>query len=245
MSQTVFLAGASGVIGVPLCKLLLKAGYQVYGTTRSPVKAEMLEELGVKPVIIDVFDAAGLEQAMLEIKPEIVLHQLTDLPDGLKEDEMEAALVRNARIRDEGTRNLLAAAEKAGVKKVVAQSIGFVYAPSETAHTETSPLLDFNQPPYGETAKAVHSLEQQVLNGNFIGVVLRNGWFYGADSGIATPVDFAPTLHVDAAALAVLLAMKCETSEIFNVADEDKRLDSSKFRMAFPEWSEHFRLSVN
>ncbi|PVX31706.1 nucleoside-diphosphate-sugar epimerase [Pasteurella langaaensis DSM 22999] len=242
MSKTVFLAGASGVLGIPLSKLLVNAGYTVYGTTRSQEKAKKLEALGVKPVIVDAFDPEGLEKAMVEIKPEIVLHQLTDLPDGLKAEEMEAALVRNARMRDEGTRNLVRAAEKAGVKKMVAQSIGFVYAPSDKAHTEESPLLDFNEPAYGETAKAVHSLEQQVLNGRFIGIVLRNGWFYGNDSGIAEPVDFAPTLHVDAAAQAVLLAMDCETDEVFNVADEDLRLDTSKFRQAFPTWKADFRL---
>lgn len=242
MSKKVFLAGASGVIGVPLCKLLVKAGFEVYGTTRSQAKAEMLETLGVKPVVVDAFDPEGLEKAMCEIQPEILLHQLTDLPDGLKAEEMEAALVRNARIRDEGTRNLVRAAELAGVKKVVAQSIGFVYAPSDKAHTEESPLLDFNEPPYGETARAVHSLEQQVLNGNFVGIVLRNGWFYGADSGIENPVDFAPALHVEAAAQAVLLAMNSETSGIYNVSDADPRLDTSKFRTSFPEWSEDFRL---
>ena len=243
MSKTVFLAGASGVIGKPLSKLLLDAGYTVYGTTRSATKAAQLEATGVKPVVVDAFDAKGLEEALVAIKPDIVMHQLTDLPDGLAPEEMEAALVRNARIRDEGTRNLVAAAEKAGVKKMIAQSIAFVYAPSDKPHTEESPLLDFNEPPYGETAKAVHSLETQVLNGNFVGIVLRNGWFYGAGSGIANPVDFAPTLHVDAAAFAAFLALNLNESGIYNVADFDVRLDCSKFQNALPQWSQDFRMA--
>lgn len=241
MSQTVFLAGASGVIGLPLCKMLLDAGYTVYGTTRSQAKAEMLAQLGVKPVVVDVFDADALEQAMLAAKPDIVQHQLTDLPDGLKAEEMVAALVRNARIRDEGTRNLVRAAQKAGAKKLVAQSIGFVYAPSDSIHTEESPLLDFNEPTYGETAKAVHSLEQQVLNSGMAGVVLRNGWLYGANSGIEQPVDFAPALHVHAAAKAAFLAINAATG-IYNVADKDPRLDSTKFQRECPEWAADFRL---
>ena len=76
---------------------------------------------------------------------------------------MEAALVRNARIRDEGTRNLVRAAKAAGVKKIIAQSIAFVYAPdAPQPATEDAPLLDFAEPAYGETARAVHSLEQQI-----------------------------------------------------------------------------------
>ncbi|OOF55620.1 NAD-dependent epimerase/dehydratase family protein [Rodentibacter myodis] len=241
MSKTVFLAGASGVIGMPLCKMLIEAGYTVFGTTRSAEKAAKLEAMGVKSVIVDVFDAGALEQAMIATQPDIVQHQLTDLPDGLKAEEMAAALVRNARIRDEGTRNLVRAAQKAGAKKLVAQSIGFVYAPSEKIHTEDSPLLDFNEPTYGETAQAVYSLEQQVLNSGMEGVVLRNGWLYGANSGIEQAVDFAPPLHVHAAALAAFLAIDAPKG-IYNVADSDTRLDSSKFRQQFPQWSSEFRL---
>ena len=242
MSKTVFLAGASGVIGYPLAKMLVAAGYTVFGTTRSEAKVAMLADIGVKPVVVDAFNAKALEDAMMAAKAEIVLHQLTDLPDGLPADEMPAALVRNARIRDEGTRNLVQAAEKAGVKKFVAQSIAFVYAPSESAHTEESPLLDFNEPAYGETAKAVHSLEQQTLNGKFdTAIVLRNGWFYGATSGSNEPVPFAPPLHVDAAVKAAFLATESDESGIYNVADEDPRLDTSKFRKKFPEWSADFR----
>jgi len=102
-----FVAGASGVIGLPLCKMLLVAGYEVYGTTRSAAKAEMLAAQGIKPVVADAFDAEGLLKTVGEIRPDVVFHELTDLPDGLAADQMEAALVRNARIRDEGTRNLV------------------------------------------------------------------------------------------------------------------------------------------
>ena len=93
---------------------------------------------------------------------------------------MEAALVRNARIRDEGTRNLVRAAKAAGVKKIIAQSIAFVYAPDAPQPvTEDAPLLDFAEPAYGETARAVHSLEQQITTDPaFIGVVLRYGCLY-------------------------------------------------------------------
>ena len=145
---------------------------------------------------------------------------------------MEAALVRNARIRDEGTRNLVRAAKAAGVKKIIAQSIAFVYAPdAPQSVTEDAPLLDFAEPAYGETARAVHSLEQQITaNPAFIGIVLRYGWLYGAGTGTGfnAPVDFAPPVHAEAAAHAAVLALQCEQSGIYNAADDDARLSSEK-----------------
>ena len=225
-----FVAGASGVIGLPLCKMLLVAGYEVYGTTRSAAKAEMLAAQGIKPVVADAFDAEGLLKTVGEIRPDVVFHELTDLPDGLAADQMEAALVRNARIRDEGTRNLVRAAKAAGVKKIIAQSIAFVYAPDAPQPvTEDAPLLDFAEPTYGETAHAVHSLEQQITaNPAFIGIVLRYGCLYGAGTGFDAPVAFAPPVHAEAAAHAALLALQCEQSGIYNAADDDARLSSEK-----------------
>lgn len=114
----VFLAGATGVIGVRLVPLLLQQGHVVAGMTRS--QPEIVERLGAQPVVCDVYDAAALTEAVRGFAPELVLHQLTDLPDEL--DELEARLEANRRIRTEGTRNLLAAA---GGVRTVAQSIAF------------------------------------------------------------------------------------------------------------------------
>lgn len=243
MTQKMFVAGASGVIGQALCKLLLNEGFEVYGTTRSEAKAELLAKMGVKPVVIDVFDAQKLVEQMQAIRPDVVFHELTDLPDGLAADQMEAALVRNARIRDEGTRNLVRAAKAAGVKKIIAQSIAFVYEPSENLPlTEESPLLNFADPVYGETAQGVHSLEQQITtDSDFIGVVLRYGLLYGEGTGFDAPMDFAPPVHKDAAAHAALLALKMEHSAIFNAADDDARLSSEKAKRELG-WKPEFRL---
>ncbi len=114
----VFLAGATGVIGVRLVPLLLAAGHEVAGMTRS--QPELVERLGAEPVVCDVYDLERLRGVVREFAPDLVLHQLTDLPDDRA--ELEAARERNRRIRTEGTRNLLDAA--AGVK-MVAQSIAF------------------------------------------------------------------------------------------------------------------------
>jgi nucleoside-diphosphate-sugar epimerase len=114
----VFLAGATGVIGIRLVPLLLAAGHEVAGMTRS--QPDVVERLGAEPVVCDVYDLERLRRVVHDFAPDLVLHELTDLPDDIA--ELEAALERNARIRAEGTRNLLDAAAGA---KMVAQSIAF------------------------------------------------------------------------------------------------------------------------
>jgi nucleoside-diphosphate-sugar epimerase len=89
---------------------------------------------GVEPVIVDVFDAASLRSALSDCQPAIVIHQLTDLPYALEASKMTEALARNARLRDEGTRNLVEAAVLAGAKRLIAQSISFIYAEGPTPH---------------------------------------------------------------------------------------------------------------
>jgi len=83
MTQRLFLAGASGVVGRHLIPLLLADGWAVTGTTRSAGKAARLAALGVEPAIVDVFDAAALRDAVGAARPDVVVHQLTDLPPGL------------------------------------------------------------------------------------------------------------------------------------------------------------------
>ncbi|WP_148625177.1 NAD-dependent epimerase/dehydratase family protein [Aliarcobacter cryaerophilus] len=242
MKKRIFIAGASGVIGLPLAKMLIEDGYTVYGTTRSENKKELLESIGVKPIVVDVYEKEKLGEILREIKPEIVYHQLTDLPDGLEPSKMEDALEKNAKLRDIGTRNLVTASKKAGVKKIIAQSIAFVYEPSDLPHDENSPLLNFEDKLYGSTSKAVASLEQQVLNSTFIGVVLRNALLYGKGTGFEKAVDYLPCVNVDAVVYANFLVLKCEKNEIFNVGDDDKRLNSEKIKKAL-SWRADFKIA--
>src|SRR5262245_30613968 len=173
MSKRVFLAGASGAIGRRLCPLLLADGWHVTGTTRSPEKAELLRQVGVEPVIVDVFDAQALHDAVVAAQPAIVVHQLTDLPDNLYPDRMDEASARNAHMREVGTRNLVAAARTAGATRLVAQSIAFAYAPGSTPYSEEAPLNMAATGRAGVSARGVASLEGQVLAAPFDGIVLR------------------------------------------------------------------------
>lgn len=119
----IFIAGASGVIGVRLIPLLVGAGHVVAGMTRSPGKADRLRELNAEPVVCDVFDAEALMSAVAAFHPEVVFHQLTDLPDDVR--EISQFRERNDRMRSEGTRNLIAAAAAAQARRVIAQSISW------------------------------------------------------------------------------------------------------------------------
>jgi nucleoside-diphosphate-sugar epimerase len=119
----IFLAGASGVIGLRLLPVLVADGHEVAAMTRSPQKADQLRALGSEPVVCDVFDRDALSAAVTSFAPEMVMHQLTDLPDRL--DELRDHAARNDRMRTEGTRNLIAAATAAGAGRFLAQSIAW------------------------------------------------------------------------------------------------------------------------
>ena len=179
------MAGAAGVIGRRLTPLLLAHGHSVWAATRSPDNGEFLRELGARPVVVDVFDAEALATAVLEAKPEIVIHQLTDLAVVHDPAKRSSALARNARIRDEGTRNLVAAARRAGARRLIAQSIAWAYAPGARPYGEDHPL-DLNAE--GDrlvSVRGVESLERQVLGAAPMeGLVLRYGRLYGPGSGV-------------------------------------------------------------
>jgi nucleoside-diphosphate-sugar epimerase len=118
----IFLAGASGVIGIRLLPLLVTDGHAVAGMTRSPRKVAQLESLGAEPVVCDVYDAETLTAAVGAFGPDTVMDQLTDLPDHASQIPLAA---RNDRMLSEGTRNLLAAAQAAGAPRILAQSIAW------------------------------------------------------------------------------------------------------------------------
>jgi len=237
----VFLAGAAGVIGRRLTPLLLTHGHSVWGTTRSPDNSEFVRKLGARPVVVDVFDAEALAAAMLEAKPEIVMHQLTDLAAVQDPAKRSGALARNGRIRDEGTRNLVAAARKAGARRLIAQSIAWAYAPGARPHREDH-SLDLNAK--GDrlvSVRGVEALEGQVLGASPMeGVVLRYGRLYGPGSGADAPPS-PPSVHVDAAAHAALLAIEHGEPGPFNVADPNDEASTVKAR-AVLGWRADFRM---
>lgn len=173
----IFLAGASGVIGQRLIPRLIQAGHTVGGMTRSPSKTEVLERLGAEPILCDVFDREELFQAVHHFAPDVILSELTDLPDDATQISELTDL--NARIRTEGTRNLIEASRRSGSPKILAQSVAW-------------------QLPDGPDALAVADLERSVLDQG--GVVLRYGQFYGPGTYNEQQQPEEPRIHIDCAA---------------------------------------------
>ena len=223
----IFLAGAAGAIGRRLTPLLLANGHTVVGTTRSADKSAALRALGAEPVVVDVFDAEALRLAVLTAQPDAVIHQLTDLAFAPGTPQYQEGLARNARLRVEGTRNLIAASLAAGVRRVVAQSIAFIYALGSGARVEDDPL----KPAEGASAmtiSAVETLERAVL-AMPEGIVLRYGFFYRPGTwSLDTPNP--PAIHVDAAAQATVLALTRVFPGIYNIAEDSPALSSDKAR---------------
>src|SRR5688572_13253150 len=166
----VFLAGATGAIGRILVPLLVQAGHDVAGTTRHAAKREQIATMGAAPIVADALDRPSIFAALAAHRPDVVIHQLTDLS--------ERNFAANSRLRVEGTRNLVDAAQAVGVQRMIAQSIAWIYAPGQGAAQEYEPLHLDAAPPRGAMVAAVQSLEQAVAEMP-LGIILRYGLLYG------------------------------------------------------------------
>jgi nucleoside-diphosphate-sugar epimerase len=236
----IFLAGATGAIGKRLVPMLIAAGHQVTGMTRSTSKVEQLTAAGADAVVCDALDAPALHQAVAQARPEVVIHELTALPKRLNPRKIERDFVLNDRLRSEGTRLLVAAAQAAGARRIVAQSIAFAYAPGPpgTLHAERDPLMLEQAPKtFRRTVQALSDLESAVLGAG--GIVLRYGYIYGPGTSISSDGSIVEDLrsrkfpivgkgtgvwsfvHVDDAARATVKAVEHDGSGVYNVVDDD------------------------
>ena len=163
-------------------------------------------------------------------RPEVVIHQLTDLPSAPGTPGYEDGQRRNVRLRREGTRNLMDAARAAGVTRVIAQSVAFAYAPGRMPHHESDPLDVDAEGIRRETVGGIVALERAVLETPGIaGVVLRFGYFYGPGTWNETATR-SPSIHIDAAAHSTLLALDRGPPGIYNVAEDGGAVSIVKAR---------------
>jgi 2-alkyl-3-oxoalkanoate reductase len=236
----VFVAGATGAVGRPLVLKLVAAGHEVTGMTRSESKTEDLRRAGARAVVADVFDADALAAAMEEARPEVIVHELTALPDRVDFRKADTYAATN-RVRTEGTRNLIEAARAAGARRLVCQSIAFAYRmDGEGLKTEDDPLLSEAPGAFGSAVSALREMEALVLGADgFDGLVLRYGFFYGpgtyyGEGGTSTedvrrrrlPIvgkgsGVFSFIHVDDAADATLAAVERGAPGIYNIADDE------------------------
>ncbi|MFJ3581762.1 NAD-dependent epimerase/dehydratase family protein [Streptomyces sp. NPDC090127] len=187
----VFVAGATGAVGGLLVPMLVEAGHEVTGTSRSLAGVERIRSLGATGIQADALDAERLRHAVCAAAPEVLIHQLTDLSgaDG----------AANGRIRREGTWNLVEAAKAAQVGRIVAQSIAWAYAPGEGPAEEAVPLDDTAAQPRAGVVSAVRALEETAAEVE-TAVVLRYGLLYGPGTWYAPGGAFAAALAGDRSA---------------------------------------------
>lgn len=236
----VFVAGASGAIGRPLIRQLVEAGHEVTGTTRRSERAEEIRAAGAKAVVCDVFDREALTAAVRQAQPEVVVNQLTSLPEDFNPKKIDYGPTN--RVREEGGRNLMAAALAVGARRYVTQSIAFIYAPEgEWVKDEEARPFEEAPPPFDEGERAMLAHEREVLGTDGIeGVVLRYGQFYGPDTyytpgsgSIAKQVEkrmlpiigpgtgTSSFIHVEDAASATVAALDRGSPGIYNVTDDE------------------------
>jgi nucleoside-diphosphate-sugar epimerase len=235
----VFIAGASGVIGRPLVRQLVGAGHEVTGMTRREERAVEIRAAGAEAVVCDAFDAEGLKAAVVAAQPEVVVHLLTALPPRFK--PKSDYLKSTNEVRREGTRNLIDAARAAGARRVVAESIAFLYRPEgEWVKDEEAPAWSDAPAPFGDAVDAALDMEQQVLGAEGIeGLVLRYGWLYGPgtyyDRGgqsaeeverrrfpiVGKGTGTFSFLHTEDAASATVAAIGRGAPGVYNVVDDD------------------------
>jgi nucleoside-diphosphate-sugar epimerase len=233
----VFVCGATGAIGRRLVPMLVAAGHEVTGLTRSAERAEGVRAAGARAVVADALDADAVRRAIAEAAPQVVVHQLTDLP---QEFSMRQRIGETSRLRTEGTRNLMAGARAAGARRFVAQSIAFIYSPdADPVSDEVGPTLGGGRG-FAEAVDAVLELERTVTEAEDMdGLALRYGFFYGPGTWYARGTRMAREvgrrrfpivgdgsgmfsfIHVDDAAAATVAAVERGAPGVYNVVDDD------------------------
>ena len=237
----VFIAGASGALGRPLVRQLAEGGHEVTGSTRSPEKVEMLRGLGADPVVVDALDSSALRGAVIEARPEVVINQLTALPDRLDYRRPERTFGKTNELRGKAGPALAGFAAEAGARRLISQSVCFFYeSTGRRTHTEDDRLMQFPpETPGSRGMIAMEALEHATVETPGLeGVVLRYGYFYGAGTHYARDGSWAADvrrrrfpvvgkgtgifslIHVEDAASATVAALD-RGSGIYNVCDDD------------------------
>jgi nucleoside-diphosphate-sugar epimerase len=222
----IFVAGATGVLGRRMVPSLVALGHHVTGLARSAASAERIRALGAEPVPGDAMNAAAVIAAVRTARPEVVVHQLTDLASGDR--------VANSALRVHATRHLADAAAEAGVRRFVAQSIAWAYAPGSTPADERTPLDLTAEQPRRATVEGIAALEAETARAPEW-TVLRYGMLYGPDTwywptgsmadlarqgGLPAIGDVTSFVHVDDAAAAAVQALDWPSGAV-NVCDDE------------------------
>jgi 2-alkyl-3-oxoalkanoate reductase len=230
----VFVAGASGALGSRLVPQLIGASHDVIGSHATPTRAELLQSLGAKPVLLDLLDARAVHEAVLENEPDAIVHEATALANAKWGRNFDKAFAQTNDLRTKGTDALLAAARDAGVTRFVAQSFASYRSAREGGPIKTEDdALDPTPPANAKQSfDAMAYLDQTVTEAG--GIALRYGAFYGAaNDGLVDPVrkrrypivgdggGITSWIHLDDAAAATVLALENDGPAIYNIVDDE------------------------
>jgi nucleoside-diphosphate-sugar epimerase len=240
----VFVAGASGALGKQLVPMLVANGHEVVGMTRTDSKRELLHRLGARPVVADALDEAAVKHAVADAAPDVIVHQLTAIPDEIDLRHFDRDFAATNRLRVEGTDHLLAAGEATGVGRFVAQGNAAVFyeRTGGPVKTEDDPFVRDPLPSMRQGLAALLHLESAVQSADWTeGIVLRYGWFYGPGTSIALDPPGTMTemlrkrkfpivgrgtgvwslIHIADAASATLAAVEGGSPGTYNVVDDE------------------------
>ena len=251
----VLVAGATGAIGRPLVAALNAHGHVVAALTRDPKNADLLSRLGAQPLFADVLDRDATAAAVLDVRSEVVVDQLTALPRRYTPETMRAALAATLAVRTVGGDNLYAAAVAAGARRYVAQSGCYYYQPGDGLADESEPWVEDGPPLVAGGVGALTAVEQRTLrpNGSLAGVALRYGFFYGPGTWFHPNGDVAAQLraglypvlgtgagrwsfvHIDDAVAATVAAVESDLAGAFNICD-DKPVPLGRWLPAFARY---------
>jgi len=236
----VFIAGASGAVGSRLVPLLVAAGHDVVGTSRSAEHLSAIEQAGATGVVMDGLDAASVRTAVLDARPDVIIHQLTALKGQVGDTKHfdQGFAVTNA-LRTRGTDHLLAAAAEAGVVRFIAQSYTG-WANERTGgpvKTEEDPLDSNPTKASRETLAGIRHVEQRTTDAG--GLALRYGNLYGPGNAIGRGGEIVEMVtarklpvvgggtgvwsfcHIDDAASAAAAAVTRGAPGVYNIVDDD------------------------
>lgn len=248
----VFVAGATGAVGLPTVEALIGAGHEVIGLTRSPAKATLLKGRGASAAHADVLDADAITDAVAAALPDAVVQVLNALPKNGPRRARDVDATNQ--LRSHGTRNLLDAAASVGARRYIAESMigGYAYGGiGQGLITEEQPFTQSAPAELQPAIDGLRSLEDQVRQatsqGRVEGVILRFGAFYGPE--VASTRFWAKLLrrhllplpgggsnrlsylHVDDAAAAVVAALaRGVPGEAYNIVDDQPATTSDFVR---------------
>ncbi|MCO6479225.1 MAG: NAD-dependent epimerase/dehydratase family protein [Phaeodactylibacter sp.] len=175
----VFIAGATGLLGKRVIKLLLERGHGVVGLSRSEANRALLSSMGAEARPGNLFDKNEMTAATEGC--DAILHLATKIPPKTRTTPKDWR--ENGRIRMEGADNLTEAAIHNKARLYLQQSILFIYGDQQGRVIDGQTRLAKRQPFPLRSAVAMENIvNAKAREEGLPAITLRFAGFYGPDS---------------------------------------------------------------